>query len=118
MPYTYIRCHLYDFLDPLISQETYTVYFTNSAIKPTVPYSPAGSRFAANVSNVLTEGGAGLVDNHGKTNIRSGNPGETNSASVLALFQDATHRITGVAFQYQYVSGYGPSGRQVVLFLL
>jgi hypothetical protein len=58
-------------------------------------------------------GGAGIVSNGPDMNIRSGNPDEINTVSYTTYLQDSSHFITGLAFSYQYVSGYGPAGQPV-----
>jgi hypothetical protein len=45
-------------------------------------------------------------------NLRSGNPGETNSVRVGLVMQSAQHTVFSVSFSYRYVSGYGPAGRE------
>ena len=43
-------------------------------------------------------------------NLRSGDPGDVATASWTATVTDAQHTVTGVALNYQYVSGYGGDG--------
>lgn len=65
---------------------------------------------AGDANGFAPQGGAGVVANGGDMNLRSGNPGEVNVAPYQATVVDPTHRVTGVAFSYQYVAGYGPDG--------
>lgn len=94
-----------------IKDEGYTVYWDAgplpTPIGPTTPTFTLGS----GVEQWSMWGGAGV---EGNNVLRSGNPGEINSALLKPTFMDATSGkgIAGVAFTYQYNVGYGPAGRE------
>lgn len=89
--------------------EQYTVYYhTAPASGSAISYN--GSAVApvpADLNNWQTSGGASLTYNINAWNIRSGDPGEVNSAVLLPVIQDTTHVITAINVTFQFVSGYG-----------
>lgn len=98
-----------------ITFETYTVYWhTGPAGIPSVGYNSSGSSVLSGAAGEwATLGGAAVLANGPTDNIRSGDPDQINSAFLTTAVRDPTHAVKGVAFSYQYVSGYGPAGRHV-----
>lgn len=95
--------------------ESYTVYFhTDSAAGGSVGYNgTATTTLSGAAPNWATLDSASIVPNGPTQNIRSGDPDQINQAYLTTSILDTTHAIAGVSFSYQYVSGYGPSGRHV-----
>ena len=61
-------------------------------------------------SDWVTSGGASITPNGGDQNIRSGDPGQTNTVAFASALQDASHTLTGLSLSYRYVAGYGGDG--------
>ena len=74
-----------------------------------VAYNATGSILA---SSFDTYGGASIIANGPLQNIRSGDPGDISTAAFVAVVIDPTHKVAGINFNFQYVSGYGPDGAQ------
>eukprot|EP00937_MAST-01D_sp_MAST-1D-sp2_P005631 g5631.t1 len=84
-----------------------------------------GAACAGSESHTLNTGdlsladGASYIPGHGAptgVSIRTGNPGQKTKATFkLVLTPNST--LTGVAFSYRYVSGYGPAGQGATLSL-
>lgn len=93
-----------------VAFQTYSVYWHTSAAPPIRFNGSAVTLIPGAAGNWRTSGAASILANGGSDNIRSGDPGEVNAATLVAVVQDATHAVGAVAFAYQYVAGYGPSG--------
>ena len=80
-----------------------------------ISYSAAGATVPSNTTSLSTVGGASIVPSMGakartSNDIRSGSPGETTMAVLDSWIFSAGHSIEAVAFSFQYVAGYGPTG--------
>ena len=96
-----------------VTFEAYTVYWHTQAA-PAIAYNgSAVTVIAGGAGAWRTAGAASVIGNGADQNIRSGDPGEVTAASLLSDIRDPSHAIAGAAFNYRYVSGYGPDGAHV-----
>ena len=51
-----------------------------------------------------------MVDNGGDKNLRTGDPGDVSTAAWLATVADRQRAVSGLAFSFRYVAGYGADG--------
>ena len=77
----------------------------------TLGYNASGrSALALGSADFDLRGGASIEPDGGSDTLRSGDPGDVSTAAALVTLQDAAHPVTGVAFSFQYVAGYGADG--------
>ncbi len=93
--------------------EQYAVYF-KTGTQAVIGYNASGvSVIDGSYASWSTTGGASVLTNGPDWNIRSGDPQEVNTATLMPVVQDPTHAVVGLNWTYRYVSGYGPAGAHV-----
>jgi hypothetical protein len=107
---------LIPFMD--IVSEGYAVHFHTKSTGTVIHYNPAGSSVLdGGQYSFAMSGGAAIVSNGNAENIRSGDPGQTTSATWTTAVQDNSHIIDRVEFSYRYVTGYGPDGQHTGVYI-
>lgn len=94
-----------------IMDETYAVYFNTRAPSP-VPYTPGGAMVpSAEPADYATSGGAGIVPSRmaGDSDVRSGDPQQTNTVRLIHPLLSAGHRLRRLSASVRYLSGYSPA---------
>lgn len=78
---------------------------------PVIPYSPTGGVVPTTANDFRFGGGSGLVPSKltGLSDIRSGNPGEINTVTILRAVWGKGHFIHQLSLVYRYVAGYTPT---------